>query len=344
MPGGTKNSPALDRPDDDLLAAAMERAARAGRWRVAERLCSRVGAPHSPRLAEAVARLHLAMDRPRAALDIIERRSSRSTTMELLRCTCLVATGERRGAHLALHALVRRPDAPAAAHVLLALLDWHAGDLDAACHRISAAASSNDDAHTLAAGALMHTAAGADTAARRFAERLRDATLLGTRDVSLLSLPAGLGLLAPRGPAPNAQHVEALAHELIERPATIAVLVEGQRLAPVRTITRLIEEAVRIALPELDRPELARLALAQLALLDDRHAEAADQAQCGIARAPYSAPLRAAHEAATAEAPTASIEFVEPAAATPNTTEPLRTGNGPDPAPDDRPMPRERAA
>ena len=137
-----RSAPAAASPAEKALTAraladAIDRAMDMGLWEHAERIARSALrlAPASARLSEQLARLRLAQGRPETALTIIDSpwaQGEMYASLRLLRAVCLVQVGRKQSAHSDLLRWSKKSTAPLDARLMLALLEWEAGDDHAA--------------------------------------------------------------------------------------------------------------------------------------------------------------------------------------------------------------------
>jgi hypothetical protein len=244
-------------------------------------------------LCERQARLCAVRGDASTALNIIDTTGHRTSSLRLLRAACLVQAGRRDEAHLELRQWAQRPSAPVAARSMLALLEWHDGDMTAACDALRTNLRQFEDPATLAALMLMHEVRGHTQQADRWAERLRTACAFSTEAPLYNRMLRSIGRepIDSAEPGPADAHIETLALELIAGEAAIPALVDAQRLKPQRAIGELLCAALERALPDLDDRAAAFIAIADLNELLGDVTAAIDWAERGAKECPMSAAL-----------------------------------------------------
>ncbi len=287
------------------MSDAIERAIEQRQWLQADFLAERAAhlAACHPRLAECLARLRLAQGQPQTALGIIEGRRKRSSSLRLLRAVCLLQLGRTSEAHVDLHRWSRNSSAPLEARLLLGLLEWAAGDTEAAMTALRRNLKHLDDPRTLEALLLVSLQRDRADQARVWADRLRSyATTADTApELNLLLRSLGMAEAAVAGD-PSPAQVHTLAMELIAQDGVIPALVEASRLRPQPAVARLLGLAIEYALDDLRHPQAAMEALARLSSLQGDFGTALGWAKRGLARNPMSASLALLHRELTRRA------------------------------------------
>lgn len=276
------------------ISDAIERAVEERQWLHADFLAERAAplAARHPRLAECLARLRLAQGHPQTALGIIDGRHKRSSSLRLLRAVCLLQLGRATEAHIDLHRWSRHSSAPLEARLLLGLMEWAAGDTEAAVAALRRNLTHLEEPRTLEALLLVSLQRDRRDQAHVWADRLRNcATTEDTApQLDLLLRSLGLpGAEVAREPSPAQVHT--LAMELIARDGVIPALVEAQRLRPQPADAQLLRRAIEQALDDLPHPQVAMEALARLSSLQGDFATGLRWAERGLALNPMSASL-----------------------------------------------------
>ncbi|MDY7109985.1 MAG: hypothetical protein SYC29_15240 [Planctomycetota bacterium] len=296
-PRGGSPSPAETALSARSLADAIERAIDRGRWAHAERI-ARSALPlaaTSARLSEQVARLRLAQGRPETALTIIESpraRGEMNASLRLLRAVCLVQVGRKEEAHSDLLRWSKKSTAPLDARLMLALLEWEAGDEHAATLALLRNLKHLEDNRTLELLLLLAVRQGRAEQSGVWARRLRECSAFGAGSPYLNLLCDSL-LLPQAGEThePTPDQVDTLRLELIAGEGAIATLVAAQQLRPQRDVARLLYRALEQALDDLADPSPALEALARLALILEDLDAARNWTDQALQRHPMSASL-----------------------------------------------------
>ena len=244
------------------LADAIERAMKLGLWEHAQRVAE--SASHMvhrhPHLADRLARLRLAQRDPESALNIIDSCTLRPASLRLLRAICLLQLGQRAESHLDLHEWSRRASAPLQARFILALLEWHAGDADAALDALRRNLRQIEDPRTLAALLLINTAMRRRDPAAIWADRLRSAGQWSSSTPEIDLLLQSVDHIGPvtGGLTSSPDRIAMLAAELQANESVIPALAAAQGLELKPQTATLLKRAIEAALGELDDPAAAR--------------------------------------------------------------------------------------
>lgn len=224
----------------------------------------------------------------------------------MLRSVCLLALGRRLEAHLELNEWARKSSAPLQARVLLALLEWFAGDRHSAMAALLRNMKQLEDPRSLTALTLIAAAEGRRDLASCWAVRLRNlcAWSGSLSDVNLILRSIGFETLARSELVPGQSHIDALATELLANEAVVPALVQSMCLrtprlqdnanrtpADNRSSAALLMKAIEKALPDLEDGAAGYEALAQLSIAIDDRPTALEWANRGLASYPLSANL-----------------------------------------------------
>lgn len=160
------------------LCRTLDRAVELELWEHAQRVACTAArlAQQSPQLTERLARLALIRSDDEAALAIFEACPARTQDMSLLRVLCMIRTGRIAEAHLEVFRWSRQAASAApSVRLLLALLEWNAGDTQAAITALLNEIQENrpPDLRVLALLVAVCTAAGRHDQARVWSRRLR---------------------------------------------------------------------------------------------------------------------------------------------------------------------------
>ncbi len=258
------------------LADAIDRAMEMGLLEHAQRI-ARTGmriAGRSPCLAERIARLQMMLDKPKAALAMIETCQPLPSSMRLLRATCLIQLGQKAEAHSDLLHWTRQSSAPLDARLMLAMLEWDTGDDHAAMLALMRNLRHLEDPRTLELLTLLTTWQERPEPAQRWFTRLQECSAFGAGSTHQYLLAHSLGIPLPHTAAkPTDEQIEMLGMELLSAERVIGTLTEALRLKPRRDTTELLYRAIEHVLNDLTDTVSAIEALARLAiLLDDRNA------------------------------------------------------------------------
>ena len=287
------------------LCAAIDRGAELNLWNHVDRLsesAARLSWFDAP-LAERLAKVKVAHGDPETALAMLDRGVNSPASSRLLRIMCLLHTGARTPAHLELMDWSREgsgagtapSELPGVARLLLALLEWHAGDIESATHLLHDVAHDTDEELMRWAQmtlVLLAAARGQWDRATTKAEALAESPC-GLFDPEIALMLDSLRLGRPIDPEQQRQErIAQMANELPGSAHLIEPLVEAQRRHFETPVAEELYEALERALAHMGEHQaiavenLARLA----ALLGD--AEAAIRwARRGLALNPMSARL-----------------------------------------------------
>ncbi|UCD74843.1 MAG: hypothetical protein JSV91_13780 [Phycisphaerales bacterium] len=283
---------AKDRTAARSMADAIDRAMELGLWEHADRLAScaaRLAADH-PRLTDRLARLRLAQGNAELALSLIEGCRQQPAAMRLLKAACLIMLGRKEEAHADLHRWSRRATAPLDARLMLALLEWEAGDHHAAIRAVARNLKHLEDPRSLQLLLLLALHDSRAEQAEKWAQRLRTCAAASPDVPNLDLLYRSLDLSpACHEVGPTDEQVNTLAMELVMAEPVIPALVEAQRRQPRRSSARLLCRALEAALPELTDQGAAFEALMSLAVLLDNHEAARGWAEMALELSPMSA-------------------------------------------------------
>jgi hypothetical protein len=277
------------------VAAAIDRAMDLGLWEHANRLAQAGArlAPDSARLTERLARLLLAQDDAETALRLIEGCPGQPDSMRLMRAACLVQLGRKDEAHADLLCWSRKSTAPLDARLMLALLEWEAGDEHAAVLALLRNLRHLEDPRTIELLLLIAVARERDAQIREWADRLERCTAFGTRpahlDLLLYSIAVPPSFVSAEA---SPEQITTLGMEIISLEHTLPSLVLAAEIEPQPDAARLIYGALECVHEDLQNPARAFECLARLALrLGDRGA-AREWTTRGLDANPMSAPLR----------------------------------------------------
>ena len=213
------------------FADAIDQAMALRQWEQAQRLDDASGrlAPDNARLSEQLARLKLVQGDPETALAIVESCNTMPASLRLLRAVCQWLLGAKADAHLDLVQWSKKASAPLDARLLLALIDWKAGDLQESIKTLRQNLRHLDDPRTLETLFLISLHRGRKEQAENWAQQLRQC-LLAAASVPIADVM--LRSLGQTGMAPQTQVSDklaaTLAMELISFEAAILPLVEAQ--------------------------------------------------------------------------------------------------------------------
>lgn len=117
------------------LCRTLDRAVELGLWDHAHRVAGTAAriAQRSPQLTDRLASLALSRGEVESALSVIEACPARASKLNLMRVLCMIKTGRISEAHLEVFRWSREvPAVPPPIRLILALLEWHSGDAQAA--------------------------------------------------------------------------------------------------------------------------------------------------------------------------------------------------------------------
>lgn len=282
------------------LCAALDRGAELQLWDHVERLAesaSKLPWLDAP-LADRLARIKVAQGEPATALAMLDRGVSTPASSRLLRIMCLLHTGARMQAQLELREWMRSEHgspAPREARLLLALLDWQAGDIESASDLMrDVAHGTEDDVMRWAQMALVLLAAARgqwDRATAQARKLAGDDACISEREIALML--DSLRLANPVDPEQQrSERIEQMARELPAAFHLIEPLVEAQRRQLDEPVAEELLEALEKSL-DLAGPHHAAAAegAARLAAMLGDTAKAIVWAQRGLAVNPMSARL-----------------------------------------------------
>lgn len=276
------------------LCCAIDRAVELGLWEHAEQViqtAARLAQAH-PRLSERIARFRLQQNHIDAALTVIESCQGHSASLRLLRAVCLIKLGRGREAHMDLHEWCRRPTAPLQARCMLALLEWQAGDMNAAAEALRQNLTQLEDPHTLTLLILLCVQQNKFEQAELWAQRLRQTSAFSDNNAETDILLRSLGMDGIHDDIkPTAQQIEMLAAELLANEDVIPALVVAQMHEPHPHQIQLQRASLECVLPELGDQVAAYVALVQLCRLMNDMDAAMHWAQRGLEQHPLSASL-----------------------------------------------------
>jgi tetratricopeptide (TPR) repeat protein len=273
------------------LVDAIDRAVEAGQINHADRIAAsalRLAHEHAF-VAECIARLRLAQCDPERALALLETARHQNASLRLLKNACLIELGRRTEAHADLHQWSRQPTAPMDARIMLAMLEWEAGDTYSAMQALRHNLRYLDDARSLELLVLMSVCEHRASLAQSLAQRLRQVSLgcesVGETSLLLRSLGINTHHMSDRL---DDKQVQTLAMELTARESVIPALVEAQRRSPRPAMIHALRQAIEKARPELVDQRHALEALASLSALLGDHAAARAWAQQALQLNPMS--------------------------------------------------------
>lgn len=276
------------------FADAIDQAMALRQWEQAQRLADASGrlAPDNARLSEQLARLKLVQGDPETALAIVESCNTMPASLRLLRAVCQWLLGAKADAHLDLLQWSKKASAPLDARLLLALIDWKAGDLPASIKTLRQNLRHLDDPRTLETLFLISLHRGNKEQAENWAQQLRQC-LLAAASVPIADVM--LRSLGQTGMPPQTQVtdklVATLAMELISFEAAILPLVEAQHKKNNPHTVRLLCSAIERALVEFSDRAAAIHSLARLYALQGDLRSARRWALSGQAEFPLYVPL-----------------------------------------------------
>lgn len=274
--------PAADAPvqlhaDRDVvrrLCRTLDRAMALGLLEHAQRVAAtaaRFSGSH-PRLTERLARLRLVLNDPRGAIEIIERQpAERTSSLQLLYAACLLRTDRRAEAHLLLHRLASKTSAPLGARLMLGIVEFQTGNVDAAINALLRNLRQIDDPRTLLALTLVSSAAARTDMSARWARRLEGCVYSGPSAIDqrrMFLILRSLGLASsPLGCNVAPARLSGLADELVEFEEVISALVAWQRIILDQSDVRLLRDAIKAAMPRLLDQAAAHEAINELEFL-----------------------------------------------------------------------------
>jgi hypothetical protein len=276
------------------LADAIDQAMASDRWAQAERLAR--SAPrlvrYSSRLTEQLARLRLAQGEAETALHLVDGAARQPDSMRLLRATCLVQLGRKHEAHADLLCWSRKSTAPLDARLLLAMLEWEAGDEDAAVTALLRNLRQIEDPRTIELLLLVAAARRREDQAHACAERVQQCTSLGPRPPHLDLLVRSLGIRTHDVPhEPTEEQIFTLAMELVSHEHVLPSLVTALEIERHEQHARLLHAALERILDELSDRTRGFECLARTAFVTDDRATAKDWTKRGLEENPLSAAL-----------------------------------------------------
>lgn len=289
--------------DDDRalarsLADALDEAVAMGKahqTKIIAQSASRIAHRH-PQLTERLARLRLAENDADAAIHLIEACSERTDSLRLLHVACLLQNGSTVEAHHDLNKWCHHSSAPAEARLLLALLEWEQGDLDAVSmhlrDNIRAAAAELGDEKTLMLLTCLATERNNLDHAAHWANRLRQTMWrrTGQPDVTLfinsLNVPSNETAIAP-----TKDQLGALATELLAAESAIPAMVEALEIEFDAASADMLAIGIEHGLNDFAARTTAIEALSRLNVLLQRPERANTWIELGLAENPLSASL-----------------------------------------------------
>jgi len=249
------------------LADALDRAMEMGHWNHAHRLAetaTRLSTEH-PLLADRLARLRLSCGDAESAMALIDACGHSSASLRLLRNACLIQLGQKDEAHTDLYRWSKESTAPLDARLLLACLEWEAGDVQAAISALQRNLHHLNDSRSLEMLLMLTASMGRRRQADTWARRLHECCGALNHESDFAVLLGSLGLTrAPSTEEPAEVQVNALAMELLLAEPVIGALVEAQCRQTNQRTGKLLISAIENALPELSDPRAADMALTRL--------------------------------------------------------------------------------
>jgi len=242
-----------------------------------------------PDVIELQARLALDQRKPAAALAQLERLARPNARHRLLLQYARLQTGQRAMAQLDLHAWSRQADCPSAARVMLAWLQWKAGDASAARDTLRRNDRLCPDADSLRLRMLIEIESGNRASIQRIAARLR--LRHGHDPMSRRFLKTQHATRTEDDAQPTVEMIDELAPQLADQPRLISTLLAAQRLSPRPGRIELLRRAIGRIVDEIDQPLIAIEAMAELAMLADDADDARRWARRGLRSRPYSVRL-----------------------------------------------------
>lgn len=276
------------------FADAIDQAMALRQWEQAQRLADASGrlAPDHARLSEQLARFKLIQGDPETALAIVESCNTMPASLRLLRAVCQWLLGAKVDAHLDLLQWSKKASAPLDARLLLALIDWKAGDSQESIKNLHKNLKHLDDPRTLETMFLISMHGGHKEQSENWAQQLRQCLLatasVPVADVMLRSL-GQTGM--PQQTQVTELHIATLAMELISFEAAILPLVEAQHQQKNPHTVRLLCRAIERAIDELSDRAAAIHSLARLYALQGDLRSARRWALSGQAEFPMYVPL-----------------------------------------------------
>jgi hypothetical protein len=277
------------------LADAIDEAMEQGHWSRAERLARSAPrlARHSARLTERLARLRLAQGDPETALNLIDGAPRKLDSTRLMRAACLIQLGRKDEAHADLLCWSRRSTAPLDARLLLALLEWEAGDHHAAGMVLQRNLRHLEDPRTVELKLLLAVARHRDDQAQEWADRLCRCTFLGSRATHRDLMLYSLGIPPQQAQQERTkEQIEALAIELVSHEHLLPSLIAALEIERHTQSARFVYDGLIEGLDELSDRTQGFAFLARLALLCEDRAAARDWTTRGLDENPMSASLR----------------------------------------------------
>jgi len=246
-----------------------------------------------PQLTERLARMRLGDGDAEGALDLIDASIEQTASLRLLRNVCLVQVGRRAEAHHDLARWVDEAPVPMDARLMLALLDWEAGNCDdAVAHlRDNLRQFENGDERTLTLLMCLAIERGRADQATTWAQQLRRCTWQRPTTGNVELIIASLNLPGWSAVQPTEQQLDTLAMELIAAEPAIGAMVDALELEPDKAATELLAVGLERALPDLSDETRAIEALARLHVQLGRSVQALHWINLGLQRSPMSASL-----------------------------------------------------
>lgn len=221
---------------------------------------------------EQAARADLAADRPEVALARLDTVSAPNASLRLLRDTCLVLLDRRAEAHADLHLWCKRNAAPLDARILLALLEWDAGETGAARSLLQRNVRHLADPRSVSLLLLDALERGDDPATQNELLHLTTWCRPARAVTDVLRFSLGMARLPDPREAPE-MLVGQLANELMADETAIATLARRSSFVADQPRAALFARAVERALPELSDRATACEALARVAIARGHGAE-----------------------------------------------------------------------
>jgi hypothetical protein len=284
------------------LCAAIDRGAELKLWDHVDRLAQSASklSWFDAALAERLARVKVAQGEPETALAMLDRGVNSPATSRLLRIMCLLHSGARTQARLQLTEWLPRTlgngsDMPDEAKLLLALLEWHEGDIEAAGNLLRDVAEGTDDNIVRWAQMTLILLAAArgqwDRATARSRTLAESDNGLSEREIALMLDSLRLG--RPVDPEQQRhERIEQMARELPDAAHLIEPIVEAQRRQFDQPVAEELYEALDKAFTHMgEHQAVAAEAVARLGVLLGQHDDAVKWARRGLALNPMSARL-----------------------------------------------------